>query len=101
MISRLAINPRLSILCIYYVGKVHRYIGILYTDERRGMLDGYLTTGMAKGYVQYTVYEMDARAEMEWGQIFHFRSIAQDDVCMCQRDCLGKQLKMRAVAEVL
>lgn len=55
------------------------------------MLDGYLTTGMAKWYVQYTVHEMDARAEMEWGQIFHFCSIAQDDACMCQRNCLGKQ----------
>lgn len=31
-----------------------RYIGILYTDERRGTLDGYLTTGTAKWYVQYT-----------------------------------------------
>lgn len=71
MISRLAINSRLSIWCIYYVGKVHRYIGILYTDERRGMLDGYLTAGMAKWYVY-------ARAEME-GAIFHFRSVAQDD----------------------
>lgn len=47
------------ILC--QVGKVHRYL-ILHTDERRGMLDGYLTTGMAKWYVQYTVHEMDAQA---------------------------------------
>lgn len=44
---------------------------MLYTDERRGMLDGYLTTGMAKWYVQYTVHEMDARAEME-GANFSF-----------------------------
>lgn len=36
------------------------------------MLDGYLTTGMAKGYVQYTVHEMDARAEMEGGKFFIF-----------------------------
>lgn len=50
MVSRRAINPRLEIWCIYYVGKVP-YIGMLYTDERRGMLDGYLTTGMAKWYV--------------------------------------------------
>lgn len=65
------------------------------------MLDGYLTMGMAKWYVQYTVHEMDARAEMEGGQIFRFCSIAQDDACMCQRNCLGKQMKMRAAAEVL
>lgn len=45
---------------------------MLYTDERRGMLDGYLTTGMAKWYVQYTVHEMDARAEMEGGKFFIF-----------------------------
>lgn len=35
------------------------------------MLDGYLMTGMVKWYVQYTVYEMDARAEME-GANFSF-----------------------------
>lgn len=69
------------------------------------MLDGYLTTGMAnKWYVQYTVHEMDARAEMEGGK-FPFSqvqgSIAQDDACMCQHNCLGKQLRMRAAAEVL
>lgn len=39
--------------------------------------------------------------QMEGGQIFHFRGIAQDDVCMWQRNCLGKRLKMRAAAEVL
>lgn len=43
---------------------------MLYTDERRGTLDGYLTMGMAKWYVQYTVHEMDARAEMEGGGKF-------------------------------
>lgn len=64
------------------------------------MLDGYLTTGMAKWYVQYTVHGMDARAG-GGGQIFLFRSVAQDDVCMCQRNCLGKQLRMRVAAEVL
>lgn len=49
------------------------YIGMLYTDERRGMLDGYLTTGMAKWYGQYTVHEMDARADGGGGgQIFIF-----------------------------
>lgn len=66
------------------------------------MLDGYLTTGMAKGYVQYTVYEMDARAEMEGGKfLFSWHCARRRDACMCQRNCLGKQLKMRAVAEVL
>lgn len=30
-------------------------------------------------YSQYAVHEMDAQAEMEGGQIFHFRGVAQDD----------------------
>lgn len=75
MISRIAIIPRLSIWCIYYVVP---YIGILYTctDERRGMLDGYLTTGMAKGYVQYTLLYMKWMHEQRWrgggGKFFIF-----------------------------
>lgn len=57
------------------------------------MLDGYLAMGMAKWYVQYTVHEKDARAEMEGANfsIFVACSVAQDDACMCQRNCLGKQ----------
>lgn len=100
MISRRAINPRLSIWCIYYVGKVP-YIGILYTDERRGMLDGYLTTGMAKWYVQYTVHEMDAQAD-GGGKFFIFVALRKTMyACVDAIALASKQLKMRAAAEVL
>lgn len=55
------------------------------------MLDGYLTTGMAKWYVQYTVHEMDAQAEMEGGRFFIF-------VAHCARRCMhvSTQLPWRA-----
>lgn len=66
------------------------------------MLDGYLTTGMAKWYVQYTVHEMDARAEMEGGQNFIFVALRKTMYACGNAIALAsKQLKMRAAAEVL
>lgn len=40
----------------------------------------------------YSILYMKWRHEQRSkGQIFHFCSIAQDDVCMYQRNCLGEQ----------
>lgn len=45
----------------------------------------------------YSILYMKWMHEQRWkGQIFHFRSIAQDDVCMWQRNCLGKQVAENA-----
>lgn len=67
------------------------------------MLDGYLTTGMAKWYVQYTVHEMDARADRGGGGKFFIFVVLRKTMYACVNAIAlaSKQLKMRAAAEVL
>lgn len=64
---------------------------------------GYLTMGMAKWYVQYTtVYEMDARAEMEGANFSIFVALRKTRyACVNAIALASKQLKMRAGVKVL